>query len=78
MASLLGWKTINVVKPTRSLALQALKEQIEQRVAQGELLFLDIDSPSISSLAGKYADDPTLQAICDEAYAQRDAEYDAL
>jgi hypothetical protein len=40
----------------------------------GELAFLDIPFPGIIGLAGKYADDPSLAEICEEAYKARDAE----
>ena len=35
---------------------------------------LDIESVGITSLAGKYSDDPTLESICADAYRERDAE----
>jgi len=63
-----------VVKPNRAQAIAGLKAEIEQRVALGELLSLEIDAVSISSLAGKYGSGPTLREICDEAYQLRDAE----
>lgn len=55
----------------------ALKAVIEQRIATGELLSLEVETTGISSLAGKYEADPTLRAICDEAYQLRDAERSA-
>lgn len=73
-ASLVGVSKVRVMKPTRSQAIQALKEKIEQQIELGELLSLSIESVGISSLQGKYADDPTLREICTEAYALRDAE----
>jgi len=73
-ASLPGVPNVRVVGPTRSQAIDALKVEIEHRVARGELLSLDIEAIGISSLAGKYEADPTLRAICDDAYQARDAE----
>ena len=73
-ASLVGVPNVLVVRPTRSQAIDALKEELEHRVARGELLSLDIETVGVSSLAGKYAADPTLRTICDEAYQLRDAE----
>ncbi|MFN8490781.1 MAG: hypothetical protein U0350_24530 [Caldilineaceae bacterium] len=73
-ASLVGVSKVQVVKPTRSQAIQALKEKIEQQIELGELLSLNIDSVGVSSLQGKYTDDLTLREICAEAYALRDAE----
>jgi predicted RNase H-like HicB family nuclease len=73
-ASLVGVPNVRVVGPTRSQAIDTLKEELEQRVARGELLSLDIQTIGVSSLAGKYEADPTLRTICDEAYQLRDAE----
>ena len=55
-------------------ALATLKAQIEERVARGQLVSLEVESPGLSSLAGKYCDDPTLRDICSEAYELRQAE----
>ena len=76
-ASLVGVPNTRVVSPTRSQAIDALKAVIEQRIATGELLSLEVETISISSLAGKYEADPTLRAICDESYKLRDAERSA-
>jgi hypothetical protein len=73
-ASLVGVPKVRVVRPTRSQAINALKEKIEQQIELGELLSLDIERVGISSLQGKYTNDPTLREICAEAYALRDAE----
>ena len=73
-ASLPGVPNVRVLGTTRSEAIDALKVEIEHRVALGELLTLDIETIGISSLAGKYEADPTLRTICDEAYQVRDAE----
>jgi hypothetical protein len=73
-ASLVGVPKVRVVGPTRSQAIDALKAEIEHRVALGELLSLDIETLGVSSLAGKYEADPTLRTICDDAYQARDAE----
>lgn len=73
-ASLVGVPKVRVVGPTRSQAIDALKAEIEQRVALGELLALDIETIGVSDLAGKYDTDPTLSTICDDAYRARDAD----
>ena len=73
-ASLVGVPTMRVIGPTRSQAIDALKKELEHRVALGELLSLDIETIGVSSLAGKYEADPTLRTICDEAYRLRDTE----
>jgi len=58
-ASLVGVPNVRVVGPTRSQAIDALKEELEHRVARGELLSLDPEMIGASSLAGKYEADPT-------------------
>ena len=73
-ASLIGAPNVRVVKPDRAQAIAGLQAEIQQRVALGELLSLEIDAASISNLAGKYESDPTLREIRDEAYELRDAE----
>lgn len=73
-ASLVGVPNVRVVGSTRSQAIDPLREELEHRVARGELLSLDIETIGVSSLAGKYEADPTLRTICDEAYQLRDAE----
>ena len=73
-ASLVGVPNVRVVGPTRSQAITELKTVIEQRIALGELLSLEIEMTGVSSLAGKYNTDPTLHSICDEAYQLRDDE----
>jgi hypothetical protein len=64
-ASLIGAPNLRVVKPNRAQAIAGLKAEIQQRVALGELLSLEIDAASISNLAGKYESDPTLREIRD-------------
>ncbi len=73
-ASLAGAPDVRVVQPTRTLAIAALETEIRQRIDSGELLSLEIEPVGVSSLAGRYGDDPTLGEICDEAYRLRDAE----
>jgi predicted RNase H-like HicB family nuclease len=73
-ASLLGEPKVRVVGRTRSQALDALKTEIEHRVAIGELLSLEIGAIGVANLAGKYETDPTLRTICSEAYEKRDSD----
>ena len=73
-ASLLGEPKVRVIARTRSQALDALKTEIEHRVASGELLSLEIDTIGVTDLAGKYETDPTLRTICSDAYQNRDAD----
>jgi hypothetical protein len=73
-ASLVGVPNVRVVGSTRAQAIDAMRDELEHRVARGELLSLDLETIGVSSLAGKYEADPTLRTICDEAYQLRDAE----
>jgi hypothetical protein len=75
-ASLLGEPKLRVIGRTRSQALDALKMEIERRVAIGELLSMEIDTIGVTNLAGKYETDPTLRTICSESYARRDSDRD--
>lgn len=73
-AALVGVPEVSVVGSSRSDAIAGLKAEIQKRVEHGELVSLEIDSAGISGLAGKYADDASLQEIRDDAYTARDAE----
>lgn len=72
-ASLVGDPAVRVTAPSPTEALAALKTVLEQRVAQGELVSLEIERGGVAQLAGKYRDDPTLRGICEEAYQQRNS-----
>ena len=73
-AALVGEPEVRAVGRTREAAIAALRAEVTQRVNRGELITLDIRSVGITSLAGKYRDDPTLEDICADAYRERDAE----
>jgi hypothetical protein len=73
-AELVGAPDVRAKASTRADALAALEAVIEQRVAKGELISLEIGRRGVSRLAGKYRDDPTLREICEEAYQQRNSE----
>ena len=72
-ATLVGAPEVRATAATRAEALAALEADLERRVARGELLALEIRARGVSWLAGKYRDDPSLRAICDAAYRERDA-----
>ena len=79
-ASVLGSPALSAAGATKQGALDALRANIDQRFAHGELMLMDLGDPAfvgISGLAGKYKDDPSLREICKEAYRLRDAERDA-
>jgi len=73
-ATLVGAPDVRATASTRAEALAALEMAIERRIAQGELLTVEVGGRGVSRLAGKYRDDPTLREICEAAYQQRDAE----
>ena len=74
-ASLVCEPGVVVVEATRLKAIASLREQIQQRIELGDLLSLEIVPVGVSSLAGKYRNDPTLRDICADAYQLRDAEH---
>ena len=73
-ASLIGVPQLSVVGMTRDQAIATLKQEIQHRIEDGQLLSLDVAPIGVSDLAGKYADDPTLREICEQAYQLRDDE----
>jgi hypothetical protein len=73
-AALVGEPQVRAVGRTREAAIAALKAEVADRIGRGELIALDVDTVGVTSLAGKYCDDPTLEEICAEAYRLRDAE----
>jgi hypothetical protein len=73
-ATLAGAPEVRVVAPTRNEAIAALRTEIAQRVAHGELCSLEIGAGGVAELAGKYAADATIREICADAYECRNAE----
>ena len=74
VATLVGVPEVRVTAPSREIALAEMRVILQQRMSQGELVFLDLEPEGILAMAGKYRDDPTIQDICDEIYRERDAE----
>jgi hypothetical protein len=73
-AQLLGAPQVSVVASTRERAIDALRVEVTNRMQAGELVPLEAGYIGITDIAGKYADDPTLTEICEEAYRLRNAE----
>ena len=73
-ASVVGEPELRVVRPSREAAVDALKREIQDMANRGELLTCEIEPQGLMALFGKYRDDPTLEEICRQAYAARDAE----
>ena len=62
-AALVGEPEVRAVGGTREAAIALLKAKVAQRVERGELVALDITAVGVTSLAGKYREDPTLEDI---------------
>lgn len=74
-AELVGAPRVRAGGPTRETALAELREVILNCMHGGELTTLDVEPPpGMTGLYGKYADDPALLEICEEAYRLRDQE----
>jgi hypothetical protein len=73
-ATLAGVPELRTVGSTRTKAIDALRAEIERRIAAGELVSLHLHPRDVSALAGVFRDDPTLRDICADAYRERDAE----
>jgi hypothetical protein len=77
-AQLVGEHDIRIVRPTRDEALGAMQDELRRRVENGELVAVSVAQSGVAAVAGKFADDSTLQDICNEIYAERDRELDGL
>jgi len=73
-AKLVGAPDVRATAATRAEAIVALEACIQQRLAKGELVELEIGRLGVSGLAGIFADDPTLREIREEAYRLRASE----
>jgi hypothetical protein len=62
------------IRPSRAEAIAALQGELVKRMADEELVNLEIQPLGVSGLAGRFADDPELQSICEQIYRQRDSE----
>ncbi len=72
--TVVGAPDISATAPTLSEAFAALNTTIQHRLAQGELVAMEVGLRGVIGLAGKYRDDPTLREICKAAYQRRDSE----
>ena len=72
-----GVPQLRAVAATADLAVSELIKQLRKQMKTSQLVFVNLELDGLLGLAGKYKDDPTLSAICKEAYRQRDAERDA-
>ncbi|MBI3821268.1 MAG: hypothetical protein HY289_01150 [Planctomycetes bacterium] len=51
-----------------------MQSVLDQRFADGELVYLDVPSEGILAAAGTYRDDPFIADIREQIYRERDAE----
>ncbi|MEX2215075.1 MAG: hypothetical protein WD768_13150 [Phycisphaeraceae bacterium] len=73
-ASIVGSERYQAVAPSRDQALSALRTQVMAKVAEGELIDMELPISGVSGLAGIFRDDPTLEDIVRDIYAKRDAD----
>lgn len=73
-ASVPGAPALRADGETKDDAIAALRAELEDRYARGELVWLDIPRVGITDLPDRHRDDPYLREICEEAYRQRDAQ----
>lgn len=73
-ASVLGSPAMVAEGATKEEAITALRENINQRFAKGELVLLDVPHRAVTDFAGLFKDDPTLQEMVEEIYRERDAQ----
>jgi hypothetical protein len=73
-ASVLGSPAMAAAGATKEEALAALRVNIDQRFAKGELVLLDVPHRAVTDFAGLFKDDPTLDDMVKEIYRERDAQ----
>jgi hypothetical protein len=73
-ASLVGSPEMRCIRPSRAEAIAALQNELAQKIADGNLVNLEIQPLGVSGLAGRFQDDPELRDICDQIYRDRDAD----
>jgi hypothetical protein len=73
-ASVLGSPAITADGATKQEALDALRANINERLANGELVLLDVPYRAVTDFAGLFKDDPTLKEIVEGIYRERDAQ----
>jgi len=76
-ASLLGSPELSVVRPSKTEAIEALREALAEKVRAGEIVSVELTPLGVAAVAGRFADDPTLRDICEEIYRERDADRDS-
>lgn len=74
-ASPLGMAGLRFVGPSREEVLISLRRALAHKLANGELVDLEIEPLlGVSGQSGRFRDDPTLLEIRDQIYHDRDSE----
>ncbi len=68
-----GRPSLRVARSTREEAVRDLRTLIADEIEAGRLTKEDAPA-GLLALAGAFADDPTLEDLCDEIYRERDAQ----
>lgn len=77
-ATLPGAPGVEAVAPSRSGAIDALRDEIKRRLASGELVELDLSPCGVSALADTFREDATQEPLCEDSYAERNRERELL
>jgi predicted RNase H-like HicB family nuclease len=78
VATVVGTDDLRATGASRDDAVEALQSTVAAMIDRGEIIEMEAGSGGLLALAGKYADDPFLQEIIEEAYRERDRERDEL
>jgi hypothetical protein len=73
-ATVAGAPELRCVRPSRAEAIGALESELAKKLQAGELVNLEVGTIGVSSLAGRFQDDPTLQQIRQQIYREREAD----
>ena len=73
-AALVGSPDVRCVRPSRAEAIAAIRNEVAQKYATGELVDIEVPMLGISGLAGRFKDDPDLKEIVEQIYRDRDAD----
>ncbi len=74
-ATVLGWPECSTSAPTRKQTLEMLRENLRKRLAEAEIVDLDVDVPRPDrpwrKFAGMFKDNPLLDEVVEEIEAYR-------
>ncbi len=74
-ATVLGWPECTASAPSREQTLELLREDLRERLAEAEIVDLDVDVPRPDrpwrKFAGMFKDNPLLDEVVEEIEAYR-------